>query len=123
MKILIILIAFMPFLLSCEKEGPYADEIKTQTGESFDIELEANWSTGYHWSWINSSEITIVDSTDLNYISDPDLEGSPGTEIWTFKALSAGEEILVFSYLSPWSTHKDNPKTMEFMVLVSDQKN
>jgi predicted secreted protein len=121
MKNLIILIAFMPLLLSCEKEGLYADEIKTQTGESFDIELEANWSTGYHWSWMNSSDICTVDSIDLNYIiEDPGLGGTSGTEVWTFKAKSIGEEVLVFTYRGPGATQNDAGETKEFKVLVSD---
>lgn len=121
MKNLIVLIALVTLLFSCEKEEPFSNEIVSHPGESFDIEMESNWSTGYHWYWTNNSDISIVDSIDLNYIiEDPDLEGSSGTEIWTFKAKSLGEELLVFSYLGPGSTQNDVADTKEFHVLVSD---
>jgi predicted secreted protein len=100
-------IMIIPFLLaltvSCEKEDP--DFIETVIGKTFNINLRANKSTGYHWLWINRDNVTVADSTNLEYIIDnPDLDGSPGTEIWTFEAKSAGEDTLIFEYWSPGST-------------------
>ncbi len=117
MKNVSVIIPFLlALLVSCEKADP--DFIETVVGESFNINLRANKSTGYHWSWINRDDITVADSTNLEYIIDnPDLEGSPGTEIWTFEAKSAGEDTLKFVYWRPGSSENE-PETRNIRVLV-----
>jgi predicted secreted protein len=117
-KVFIIIPFLLALLASCEKADP--DLIEAVIGESFNINLRANKSTGYHWSWINRDNIKVADSTNLEYIIDnPDLEGSPGTEVWTFEAKSAGEDTLIFEYLAPGSTG-NGTENRKIRVLVHD---
>ena len=115
---LIITLLISSFMISCKKAD--RDLVKTGVGESFTIELKANWSAGYQWSWINRDDITVADSTGRQYVIDnPGLEGSPGTEIWTFKAKAAGEETLIFTYNLPWSPGKE-AESRKIRVSVRD---
>lgn len=112
--------AFLALFLSCEEEIPSTTFVDTNVGESFKIELEANWATGYHWSWTNSTDISIADTTELKYISNAnDLPGAVGKEIWTFKALAKGDETLAFMYISPGVTTNDGEKTRKIRVVVN----
>jgi len=114
MKKITILLAIFPLLFSCEKEDPLTDGIVTELGEIFQVSLDANWSTGYHWSWMNRERISIVDTIDFEYIiADPELEGSKGTELWTFMAKSAGRDTLVFMYLPPGASGTEEGETTD----------
>ena len=120
MKKIYFLLALLPLFASCEKENPALADYTVQVGEEFKIELEANLSTGYHWSWMNRESVTISDTVDFEYvIDDPGLEGSGGTEIWTFLATSTGMDTLKFVYLAPGSTGNEGDLTEEFSVLVN----
>lgn len=120
MKKTLILIALIVFLFSCEKEDPSTELIAVNNGETFDIDLTANWSTGYRWSWVNRSCITVADTINFEYVTqDPGLGGSAGTEIWTFLAKSPGEETLIFIYLPPGATGNEEGERMTFNVLVN----
>lgn len=120
MKTKYFLLVLFPLLYACEKEDPNHTDIVTQVGEKFKVELEANWSTGFHWSWLNRENITIADSLDMEYtIDDPELEGSNGKEIWTFLATATGDETLIFIYLSPGSAGSGEDKTKEISVLIN----
>ena len=115
----ILLLAFLlAFVAACEKEEQN-DEIEVASGDSFTIELRANWSTGYHWNWSNRDQVTIADTTGLEYRpDDPGLGGTGGTETWSFTALNEGEDHLVFEYLPPGSTGNGGEETREFTLIV-----
>jgi predicted secreted protein len=121
MKKTLIILALLAIVTSCETEEPVRNVIVKEKGEFFHIEMESNWSTGFHWSWINRESIRVADTTDLEYIiDDPDLEGSQGTEIWTFVAKLPGEESLLFAYQPPGGAGITTEDTMEFRVIVID---
>jgi len=112
--------ALVLLLISCEKEAPVEDLIVANKGEHFEIGLNANWSTGYRWSWTNRESISVADSSRIVYAADdPDLQGSPGTEIWTFEAISAGCETLNFMYVSAFSSRNEGGETKKIKVLVN----
>jgi predicted secreted protein len=115
---ILLLVFFLAFPSACEKEEQ-DDPIKVAEGDPFTIELRANWSTGYHWEWTNRDQITIADTTHLEYITDdPGVGGTSGTEIWSFEAGRIGEEILLFEYRPPGSTGSGVEETREFTLIV-----
>ena len=120
MKWLIIFTTILALVCCCQKEE-IPDLIETTTGESFEIELEANWSTGYHWSWINKGEINIADTTGLVFVPDnPSLGGSSGIEKWSFMAVEPGDQTLIFRYISPGNLKTDPGATREIRVVVEE---
>lgn len=81
-----------------------------QTGDRFDVVLEANHTTGFQWtlSWPpNESVVKLVGST---YVTQTPAPGSPtvvgagGEEIWTFEAVAPGHVGMGFSYQRPWES-------------------
>ena len=74
--------------------------ITVNAGDIFMIVVESNPTTGYHWEIVG-------DLTNLEFVSreytqaEPVLPGSGGVEVWTLKAVSAGETLLVLGNYPP----------------------
>ncbi|MBI9101642.1 MAG: protease inhibitor I42 family protein [Spirochaetales bacterium] len=87
-------------------------EYSIKVGETINIELESNWSTGYQWHFINSDAVTVVAKSDMNYGADEsgddqiddeeELCGAPGVEVWRFTGMTPGKETLNFHYKRSW---------------------
>jgi len=112
--ILIIFICNLFLLNSCERHDLGVDHT-ISIGETINLELEANWSTGYSWHWENKDAINIVDTLKREYVEDP-KRGSTGKEVWTFIAKKEGKEKLVFVYKRGWETTYESKKA--FFVKV-----
>ena len=103
------------FLLnSCEKQDPDTD-YTISIGKTINLELEANWSTGYSWYWENQDAVNIVDTLKREYIEETGL-GRMGKEIWTFIGVSKGKDKITLLYKRPWDLIYDNKK--EFIIEV-----
>ena len=77
-----------------------AQPIDVQAGETFVIVLDTNPSTGYHWEVLG--ELIGAEFVSRDYIADePVMPGSGGVDVWTFKALSAGEAQVTFGNYPP----------------------
>jgi len=94
--ILIILICNLFFLSSCEKQE-YDTTYTISIGKTIDIELEANWSTGYSWYWENKDAVSSIDTLKREYIEEQG-KGKPGKEIWTFVGINKGKEKITLLY-------------------------
>ena len=52
-------------------------------GETFDLVLPSNSSTGYHWEIIPELDVNIVEFVEQDYISEePVMPGSGGMDVW-----------------------------------------
>jgi inhibitor of cysteine peptidase len=96
-------------------------EISVTTGETFDIKLTSNKSTGYSWS------VTIEEPNPPGVVTELGSDyqapqagklGASGSEIWHFSAAESGFVKLVFRYSQPWDTEKEPAKTITFNVNV-----
>jgi len=97
--------------ITCDdfNENPHITEnVEVAVGESFTVNLCSNASTGFRW--IETADISDhgmvaqVSRTD-SYPSgnvDPLPPGTPGSQIWTFKALKGGTSTLSFEYSRDW---------------------
>jgi inhibitor of cysteine peptidase len=75
-------------------------------GETFDVTLCSNQSTGFQWSQeaqINAP--AVVEQEGHEYIApsgdSPPPPGAPGLEVWTFKALEPGTATIYLEYNKP----------------------
>jgi len=112
--ILIIFICKLFLLNSCEKQN-YDADYTISFDKTINIELEANWSTGYSWHWENKDAINIVDTLKREYVEEY-RRGSTEKEIWTFIGKKKGDEKLVFVYKRAQETTYENKK--EFFIKV-----
>jgi predicted secreted protein len=98
-----------------------ASTIEAKVGQEFEIVIESNPTTGYHWEIVEDSlDENIVQFVTREYesTSDPGLLGGGGIDIWTFKALNAGEAKIMLGYYPPSNTPTDPERMETFTVNV-----
>ncbi len=74
-------------------------------GEELVVTLGSNPTTGFQWSEVAEiSDETIIQQVSHKFIG-PDITmppGTPGEEVWTFKALKEGTTTISLEYSRPW---------------------
>lgn len=76
--------------------------ITVKAGEAFDLVLPSNPSTGYHWNMDPELELNLVELVAQSYMAEePVMPGSGGVDVWSFRALNAGDTTIVLGYYSP----------------------
>ena len=92
--------------------------VTVQAGETFELVVPANSSTGYRWDIIPELDESIVQFVEQNYISDqPVIPGSGGMDVWTFRAVSAGDTTVVLGYYPPGNPN-DPQEVVTFSIHV-----
>jgi predicted secreted protein len=98
-----------------ENKSHDVENITVNKGKEFTITLESNPTTGYQW-------IPIFNASIINLISHSfqppttKLIGSPGTEIFNFKAINYGTESLKMVYKKSWE--KEHAKERLFVIHI-----
>lgn len=92
--------------------------IAVRADEIFELVLPSNPSTGYHWDIIPELDENIVQFVEQNYISgQPVIPGSGGVDVWSFRAVSAGDTTIVLGYYPPGNTN-DPEEVVTFSIHV-----
>lgn len=67
-----------------------------KVGETFELKLTDNPSTGYYWTWINEDTTRIVQLANKRYVSSTKepIPGAGGTLYLTFKGIKAGTDTI-----------------------------
>lgn len=78
-------------------------EITVDGGSTFTVALCANPTTGFQWKEMVIDDPDVVEQTARDYQApDSDALGASGREVWTFRALEAGQTTLASTYGQPW---------------------
>jgi inhibitor of cysteine peptidase len=73
-----------------------------KAGEMFEIVVPSNSSTGYRWKIVPELDEAMVQFVDQEYVAEqPVIPGSGGVDVWTFRAVSAGDTTVVLGYYPP----------------------
>lgn len=92
--------------------------VAVQAGETFDIVVPSNSSTGYRWNIIPELDETIFEFVEQGYIAEqPVMPGSGGMDIWTFRAVSAGDTTVVLGYYPP-GNETDPDEAVTFSIHI-----
>jgi inhibitor of cysteine peptidase len=92
--------------------------ITVKAGETFDLAVPSNPSTGYHWDIVPELDANLVEFAGQNYFADqPVAPGSGGMEVWTFRAINPGETTIVLGYYPP-NDDADAEETVTFSIRV-----
>ena len=92
--------------------------ITVAPAETFDIVVPANPSTGYSWNIIPELDENIVQFVSQNFIAaQPTAIGSGGVDVWTFRAVNAGDTTIVLGYYPP-GNETDSEETVTFSIHV-----
>ena len=120
MKIyLFLLLSFISLSCSESKEGRkdfMKPDYTIHKGDTFQLSLNSNPSTGYSWQWANKNAVTILDTTIVMKYHSPNngLVGSGGQEVWTFKGHQSGIDSIILKYARPW----DASSTVETKKII-----
>jgi predicted secreted protein len=113
--------------ISCDdfyEETFITDSLTIDSGEQITIKLCSNPSTGFEWSDMPENthpEVLSQDNHDFAIQGDnskPLPPGTPGMEIWTFKALEKGQTQLFFEYSRNWEGGEKGAWTYTLNVTV-----
>ncbi len=97
--------------------------LEVQIGETFEVKLCSNPSTGFRWSEeAQISDPAVLQQEDHKFIGpeskSPPPPGTPGQEIWTFKTLKQGSSDIYLEYSRPWEGGKKGERTCTVNVVV-----
>jgi inhibitor of cysteine peptidase len=73
-----------------------------KAGETFELVLPSNPSTGYHWEILPELDGDALEFVGQDYLAEqPVAPGSGGVDVWTFRALNAGDTKIELGYYPP----------------------
>jgi inhibitor of cysteine peptidase len=92
--------------------------IEVASGGKFEIDLAANDTTGYTWNKNEVYDKAYLELVESKYkTAEPVRPGSPGTQVYIFKALKPGATTVKMTNKRSWeSTSSD--KTLTFNVNI-----
>lgn len=102
-------------------EDSNGTEINLAIGETIEVRLAENRSTGFKWVTESSSEASegvcalIGDSFEKG-----EAIGQPGTHRWEFRAERAGSATITLSYQRPWEEKQSPARSFTAKVRVSE---
>lgn len=124
-KILFVLITTALVLTACSAAEPElqitdpAQPITVASGEEFNLVLESNPTTGYHWEFVEEPNASVVEFVTRDYkAGEPITTGSGGVDVLTFKAVAAGETRITLGYYPPSNDPVEPQQTVTFTVTV-----
>jgi len=97
--------------------------LEVQSGEIFEVKLCSNPTTGFQWSLEAQISDTVIIIQEANEFIGPESEpppppGTPGQEVWTFKALKQGSSTIYLEYSRPWEGGEKKEWTVTVDVIV-----
>lgn len=98
------------------------DSINLKVEDTVVIRLESNPTTGYSWILDEKTDTSIVSVVDSEYVQsgeDEELVGAGGHEIFTFKALTGGNTVIILNYERPWEEDEEPLETFEINISVN----
>lgn len=96
--------------------------ITIKNGDCITIEIESQLSTGYRWRFAIKENPGLLINSDYK-IQTPEKQtvGGIDKEIFTFKAVKAGDAIIVFDYVRPFDKNPKPVKTKEFLITIIEK--
>lgn len=92
--------------------------ITVKAGETFDLVVPSNPSTGYRWDIIPELDETRIEFVAQDYVAEePVVAGSGGVDVWTFRALDPGDTTIVLGYYPP-GDQTDPEEAVTFSIHV-----
>lgn len=117
----ILTILFLASLIGASIAGPTTNVINVKEGQTFNISLPSNPSTGFHWEPIYNT--TYLELVNQSFQSDnPGAPGAGGNETFTFKAIKPGETNITFNY-QRGNTTPVNTTTYEVKIAANNTGN
>lgn len=97
--------------------------VKIAVGESFDIAVKGNATTGYMWKLEKIDGDAVAQKGEMEYVTDKHrrrMAGVGGTSIFHFEVKKAAKTKIELGYARPWEKDKKSEKT--FTVTIDSEK-
>ena len=112
--------------VSCNEfyDNPHINTmLEVQVGETFEVKLCSNPTTGFQWlEKAQISDTAVLRQEDHKFIGPesepPPLPGTPGQEIWTFETLKRGSSEVYLEYSQPWDGGEKGEWTCTVNVVI-----
>lgn len=98
-----------------------ADDASSQTlaaGQTVQVSLEANPSTGYAWAIDGEAPAFLEQTGEPVFTPESDALGAGGTEVWTFRATGAGAGTLALKYWRSFEPDVEPERTFSVEIAV-----
>jgi predicted secreted protein len=89
-------------------------EIAVEAGETFEVVLEGNFTTGYRWELERRPDAITLVSDEMR--AGGDAPGSAGTQHLKLVGESSGSYSLLFAYRRPWEDSKLDERLLNVQV-------
>jgi predicted secreted protein len=100
------------------KAHPTLQSVTVRQGGTVRITLPGNPSTGYDWQVARGASGLLKQVGEPSFKAESSLTGAPGMLTSTFKAIQAGDTVLVMEYSQPWEKDQQPAETSAFAVHV-----
>ncbi|TEB11973.1 stalk domain-containing protein [Pelotomaculum propionicicum] len=122
--VLVVTLLFIPagaYAAQALDESSNGDVVVLVEGQSLELSLPGNPSTGYEWQYFPQPDSNILKEAKHEFqgASIP-LPGAGGREYWTFQAAGAGTVTLSLAYMRPWESRMPE-HTFKIEVIVTPQ--
>jgi len=96
-------------------------QVVLEQGQILVVTLESNPSTGYRWEVVEDPNSILEQVGEVEFVpseQDEEIVGAGGWEIFRFKGVSTGQEILKLVYHRSWETDVEPVNTFSIEVVV-----
>ncbi len=104
------------------KEQHISQEVEVAVDGSLTLSMYSCPSEGRQWSEAQISDQTVLQQTDHKLVmpkpETPPVPGTPGQEVWTFKALEKGTSTISMVYTHPWEGGEKEPMLTFALTVV-----
>jgi len=100
-------------------ESDNGDVLYLRKGQTLELSLNENSSTGYSWEYKSMLDTNVLKETG-SWAEYPEnsLPGAPGKRYWTYRALNAGNTTIDLWYIRAWLSEPVPAKTFTLEVNV-----
>ena len=104
------------------KEQHISQEVEVAVDGSLTLSMYSCPSEGRQWSEAQISDQTVLQQTDHKLVMPEHIgdmpPGTPGQEVWTFKALKEGTSTISMEYTHPWEGGEEEPMLTFVLTVV-----
>jgi inhibitor of cysteine peptidase len=125
MKKAVLYSVILMLLFSCSsvklaEKTPQNRDFRVALNSTFEVDLEANPSTGYIWQWANESvaEGLKMVNSDFKSTAQTNIVGASGTQTFIFKGVKLGIVSIELIYICPWEKAAPPAKRVLYQVEV-----
>jgi len=107
LTMLMVTLLFIPAGASAAQsldESSSGEVVVIVEGQSLELSLASNPSTGFSWQYFPEPDNSILKETGHEFRGESNLPGAGGREYWTFQAAGTGSATLSLAYMRPWES-------------------